>query len=196
MFQTQESQRSVGRFAWVMAWFGLVAGQLHALARHGTAEGSGDLEMPLTAAWSVPASEALAPLLEWGDPDLVYVTYGKVWLPVFVAFTLCAFLVHRRRAPRGFEKWAWRVTLTGYTAACVAVFLQYWTQWTSEFNVLFDVAWLVTVPAMLVTMLSSTLLGATLLVRRFRPLLPALLLVAAVPMAIGIVQVTSMGSAA
>ena len=29
-------EREIGRFAWFAAWFGLVIGQLHALARHRT----------------------------------------------------------------------------------------------------------------------------------------------------------------
>ena len=55
--------------------------------------------------------DLLAPLLDWGDPDLVYVTYGKIWFPVFLAFTLCALVVHRRRQPTGFEKWVWRLAI-------------------------------------------------------------------------------------
>lgn len=196
MLESLESQRRIGRGAWVMAWVGLVVGQLHALARFATADGREDLDLPLTAAWAAPAADRLAPLLEWGDPDLVYVTYGKVWLPVFVAFTLCAFVVHRHRRPTGFERWVWRVALTGYCMACLAVLLDYWTQWTGEYNVLFTVGWLVTVPGLLVTMLGSTALGATLLVRGFRPVLPALLLMAAIPLAFGILQVTSLGNAA
>ncbi len=46
--------REIGRFAWVMAWVGLVVGQLHALARFRTADGQEDLEYPLTAAWAEP----------------------------------------------------------------------------------------------------------------------------------------------
>ena len=38
MFESAETQRRIGRFAWVMAWVGLVVGQLHALARHNTAD--------------------------------------------------------------------------------------------------------------------------------------------------------------
>ena len=34
----RESAR-IGRFAWVMAWVGLVMGQLHALSRFATADG-------------------------------------------------------------------------------------------------------------------------------------------------------------
>lgn len=76
-----ENQRLIGRCAWVSAWVGLVAGQLHALSRFATSDGAEDLELPATAAWAVPAAKALSPLLDWGDADLVYVTYGKIWFP-------------------------------------------------------------------------------------------------------------------
>lgn len=194
--------RQIGRFAWLMAWVGLAVGQLHALARFETADGKEDLELPLTAAWAEPAADALRPLLDWADPDIVYVTYGKIWFPVFVAFTLCAFVVYRRRQAQGFERIAWRFALTGYTIACVGVFLDYWTQWTGNYEgdgieaALFTVAFAVTVPGLLLTLLGSTVLGITLLVKRFRPVAPALLLALMIPLVIGILQVTSLGSAA
>ena len=87
-----------------MAWVGLVVGQVHALSRFATAAGKYDLELPLTAASAEPATDLLAPLLTWAGPDVVYVAYGKVWFPVFAAFTLCAYAVYRRRQPGGFEK--------------------------------------------------------------------------------------------
>jgi len=192
----------IGRFAWVMAWVGLVVGQLHALSRFATADGQEDLELPLTAAWAEPTADVLAPLLNWADPDVVYVTYGKIWLPVFLAFTLCAFVVYRRRAPHGFERWAWRAALAAYVLACVGVFLDYWTQWTGNYNGdgieawFFGIGWLVALPGLLLTLLTSTVLGITLLVKRFRPRLPAVLLAFVIPLAFGILQVTSMGSAA
>ena len=194
--------REIGRWAWVMAWVGLVVGQLHALARFRTEDGKEDIaDYPLTAAWAVPADDLLSPLLGWADPDVVYVHYGKVWFPVFVAFTLCAVVVYRRRQPRGFEKWAWRLAIGAYCLACTAVFLDYWTQWTGDYEggvegMLFSLGWIVTIPGLLGTLLFSTVLGVTLLVKRFRPVLPALLLMLVIPLAIGILTVTSMGSAA
>jgi hypothetical protein len=194
--------REIGRFAWVMAWVGLVVGQLHALARFEPADGREDLELPLTAAWAEPAADVLRPLLDWADPDIVYITYGKIWFPVFLAFTLCAFVVYRRREPVRFEKWAWRFALTGYVVACVGVFLDYWTQWTGDYNgdglesTLFTVAFAVTVPGLLLTLLGSTMLGVTLLAKRFRPVSAALLLALMIPLAFGILEVTSLGSAA
>ena len=196
MFESATTQRRIGRFAWVMAWVGLVVGQLHALARHNTSDGREDLHSALTRAWSDPARTALRPLLDWGDPDLVYVTYGKIWLPVFVAFTLFAFVVRRRRQPVGFERWAWRIALTGYVWACLAVFGDYWTQWTGTPNALLDLSFLFGLPGLLLTLVGSTLLGIALLRNGLRPRSAAWLLTLTSPVAVAALQVTSMGSAA
>lgn len=191
-----EREALLGRFAWVMAWVGLVAGQLHALARFSVPENAEDLDSALTAFWAEPAMDLFAPLLRWGDPDLVYVTYGKIWFPVFLAFTLFAFVVHRQRRPRGFERLAWWPALAGYVLGTASTFVDYWTQWTGQYNVLFDVGWLLTLPAFLLILFGSTLLGLTLLARGARPVLPFLLLALELPLAFLIVMITSMGSAA
>jgi hypothetical protein len=171
-----DNQRLIGRCAWVAAWVGLVVGQLHALSRFATADGVEDLALPATAAWAVPVAKALSPLLAWGDADLVYVTYGKIWFPLFLAFTLCAFVIYMQRRPGLWKTWVWRVTLTGYVLACAGVFLDYWTQWTGNYNVLFEVGWIVSGAALLLTMVGSTVLGVTLLIRGSASRLPALLL--------------------
>jgi hypothetical protein len=194
---------TIGRFAWTMAWVGLVVGQLHALARFRTADGRKDLdEYPLTAAWAEPADDLLSPLLDWGSANLVYVTYGKIWLPVFAAFTLCAVVVHRRRRPEGFERWVWRAAIAVFAAATVGVFLDYWTQWTGHFEgdgieaTLFTVGTWVTFPSLLLMLPTVTVLGVTLLLKRFRPVGPAVLLTLMIPLALAITEVTSLGSAA
>lgn len=190
MLASAAAQRSVGRFAWVMAWVGLVVGELHALARHATAAGQEDLDQPLTRAWSVPASRALRPLLDWSDPDTVYLTYGKVWFPVFAAFTLCAFVIQRRRQPAGLERWAWRVSLTGYTIATLSVLGDYYTPWTDQSFLLLGV------PGLFISLLGSTLLGVVLVRHHFRPRVTAWLLALWFPLLIGILQLTSLGNAA
>jgi hypothetical protein len=190
----EEHRGAVGRTAWVMAWVALVGGQLHALSRFRTEDGKEDLELAGTAAWAEPVDDLLSPLLSWGDADLVYVTYGKLWLPVMLAILACALLVHRVRAPRGAERWVWRVVLLGYAGAAVGIALSYWTQWTGSYNALFDVAFLVTFPSILLTVLGSTLLGIVLLAKGFRPWLPALLVAATFPLALAITMVTSLGN--
>ena len=85
---------------WALAWFGLVAGQLHALARHAHASTAAMTStLGLTRAWSVPASEALAPLLTWSDPQTVYLTYGQSVDPRVrrvCAVRACVVRSHRR----------------------------------------------------------------------------------------------------
>src|SRR3954452_7426304 len=184
----------IGRFAWIMAWFALVAGQLHALARHRTADGKGDLDLATTRFWAEPAGRALRPLFDWGTPDVVYVTYGKIWLPVFAAFFLCAVLTFRRRRPTGFEKGVWWVVLVAYGVAVVDVFAEYWTSLTSVDYGLIDTVFLITLPAVLATMLGSSVLGISLLVKGFRPRASAWLLALTLPLAIVITMFTSMGN--
>jgi len=177
-----------------MAWVGLLAGQLHTLARHNTAEGRGDLEFGLTRLWSDPARSALGPLLNWASPDTVYLTYGKVWFPVVLAFTLLALVVRRARRPEGLEMWAWRIALLGYVWMTVGVFCEYWTQGIT-YNGFFETAFLIAVPGLLLTILGSTLLGVALLRADFRPKLAAWLLALEIPLAVGILQFTSLGNA-
>ncbi len=163
------NDRRIGQLAWVMAWVGLVVGQFHAMARHQTVDGKEDLEVWTTRVWSDPARDLFRPLLDWASPDAVYLTYGKIWFPVFAAFTACAFVLYRRRRPAGFEKFAWRFALIAYTWGCVAVLVTYWTQWTHETAVL-DLAFVfLDIPGLLLSMIGSTMLGITLI----RPRIPA-----------------------
>jgi hypothetical protein len=73
--------------------------------------------------------------------------------------------------------------------------VDYWTQWTGNYNVLFEVGWIVIVPTLLLTMVGSTVLGITLLVRGSAPRLPALLLALVIPLAWLILLATSLGNA-
>ncbi len=194
MFTTWQSRRTIGRFAWAMAWFGLVAGQLHALSRHQIADGKADLELPLTRFWAEPAGDVLRPLLDWANPDAVYLTYGKIWLPICAATALAAIVVYSSRSPQGFEKWAWRISIAGYVAVAVAVGATYWLQW-SHFTVMDDIGLAAEAPGILLTMFGSTALGISLLRQGFRPRTPAVLLALAIPGLFAISSVTSLGSA-
>lgn len=193
--ENEGSQRRIATFAWAMAWFGLVMGQLHALARFATADGKSDLESGIIRAWAVPAADWLSPLLDWASPDTVYFTYGKLWLPVFVGFTLAAFVVHHRRRSdgfRGIEKPAWRIVLTAYLLACVGVFAEYWTQWGAGNDALLEAVFVALMPVLLVTILGSSVLGLVLVRRGLG--VPAWLLVLAVPLLLAIAAVTSLGN--
>ena len=190
---TWSNRRLIGRAAWISAWATLVLGQLHALARHATEDGKADLDLPLTKVWAEPAADLFSPVLGWANPDAVYLTYGKIWAVSFAVLTVAALLSYRLRGPQGFEKAAWRISITGYALATFGVMTAYWTQW-AHYNAVFDAALALTLPGLAVSLLGSTMLGVSLLRRGFRPRATGWLLAAALPFGFVITEVTSMGS--
>jgi hypothetical protein len=179
--------RWISRLAWVMAAVGTVVGQVHALARAQAHPGD-FAESPLARAWGEPATRALRPLLDWSDPWTVYVTYGKIWLPVCLAFTAAAYLGYRRRRPVGPERRLWQIALAGYIAMTVSVFGDYFTPWMDQMFV-------VGIAAMLVIGLGGIPLGIVMLRNGFRPRTTPILLMAFLPLVFAITEVTSLGSA-
>lgn len=183
---TPTMARRISLAAWTMAAFGTVAGELHALARINSHPE--DLAYPLTRAWAMPAMDAVRPLLDWSDPYFVYWTYGKIWLPVCLAFAAAAYLVYRRRQPKGAEKWAWRVQLAAYAILTLSVAGDYYTPWTAQFFV----GGLV---ALALIALGGAVLGIMLVRSGFRPRTTAWLLILFLPFFFAITEVTSMGNA-
>jgi hypothetical protein len=181
--------RVAGTAAWTAAWVGLVLAPIHALSRFATADGAGDLESSVVRAWAEPAARLLRPLLSWSDVDTVYKTYGKLWLPLLLVATICAFVVRRGRRPRGVERWGWRITLAGYVIATLSLIGDYYTPWMDQ-SFLF-----VGIPAILTSVLGSTVLGIALLRRGFRPRVTAWLLAVWLPLFFGLSSVIAMGAA-
>ncbi|HYI52830.1 MAG TPA: hypothetical protein VEX57_02620 [Microlunatus sp.] len=180
--------RGICLFAWVMATAGTVIGQVHALARF--VDHPNDLvESPLTRVWAVPATRALQPLLDWSDPWTVYVTYGKIWAPVCVAFLAAAYLVYRRRRPTGVERRLWQVQLGAYAAMTVSVIGDYFTPWWMDQMFIFGIA------AMLVIGFGGVGLGVMMLRNGFRPRVTPVLLMTFIPFMFAVTSVTSLGSA-
>jgi hypothetical protein len=184
---TSSIARRISQVAWVMAAVGTVVGQVHALAR-AQAHPNDFAESPLARAWGEPATQALRPLLDWSDPWTVYITYGKIWLPVCLAFTAAAYLVYRRRSPVGAERRLWQVGLAGYAAITVSVFGDYFTPWIAQMFIL-------GIAAMLVIGLGGIPLGIVMLRNGFRPRITPILLMVFIPFMFAITELTSLGSA-
>ena len=183
----------IGKSAFAAACAGLVLGPVHALSRYATVAGAEDLELPGVRAWAEPAARLLDPLLSWAEPQTVYVTYGKLWLFVFGAMIACALLVWRGRHDagivRGVEKVGWWLALPAYALLTVGLVGVYWTPFLEEtFN-------LIAVPAMLLSIVGSLVLGIGLLRRRMRPLAAGILLVAFGPLLLVIPDLVALGSA-
>ena len=56
------------------------------------------INMAGTAHTAVAAAKVLSPLLGWRGADLVR-SPGKMWFPLFLASTLCAFVIYQRCRP-------------------------------------------------------------------------------------------------
>lgn len=169
--QSTNRGRVVGRLALYAAVAGTVLGPLHALARFATHDGAGDLKSGLVSSWAVPAARTFHGLLGWGSADTVYLTYGKVWLPIALAATVCAFAVRRARAPRGLERVGWWIALTGYVLVCAELLGSYYTPFLDQAFTFIGI------PGILVSVVGSTVLGVALLRGGFRPRSTAWLLV-------------------
>lgn len=183
-------ERLIGKAALTAAVVGTVVAPIHALSRYATEDGKEDLELPGVRTWAEPARDALLPLLDWSDADTVYLTWGKVWVFVFLAATVCAFTVRRQRAPRAVERWAWRFALTGYVLLTAQLLGSYWTPYLDE-SFLF-----LGLPGMLLGLIGSTALGVALLRRGFRPRTTAVLLATWIPLMIGLSNLFALGAAA
>lgn len=185
---TPTTARIISVSAWVMAGAGTVIGQVHALARAQAHPGDFE-ESPLARAWGEPAIRALRPLLDWSDPYTVYVSYGKIWIPVCLAFSAAAFLVYHHRRPRGAERRLWQLVLIGYAALTLSVCGDYLTPWWMDQMFVFGVG------AMLLIGLGGIPFGILLLRNGFRPRITPILMMIFLPFLFAITEVTSLGSA-
>ena len=98
---------------------------------------------------AVAAAKALSPLLGW--VTLILCMSLRQDLVPFVPRFRRVCVTYKQRRHGRWETWVWRVTLTGYLLACAGVFLDYWTQWTGNYNLLFQAGWIMTVPALVLT---------------------------------------------
>lgn len=188
---TPERAAALGRAAFWSAVWATALGPIHALARYATEDGKEDLELPGVRAWAEPARDALEPFLDWASADTVYLTYGKLWFPVFLLATLTALVVRGSRAEvHGAEKWGWRIASVGYVLATASLFGDYWTPWAEESFLLLGT------PGLLLSLVGSTVLGIGLLRRGFRPRASAVLLVLWIPLLIVISNLVALGAAA
>jgi hypothetical protein len=184
------------RLAWCTAWLAIPIAILNSLARFATDVGKEDVT-PLVSAWANPAKDFFAPLLNFADPNHVYVWYGMLWAPLFLIGLLCAVAVRRGRPSledRRTERWAWRVHLAGLSLFTLGTFTSYYGSWISQGAIGVGFAAFI-LPGYLVSLIGGTWLGVSLLRGAFRPRTTALMLALIVPLALAVNMVMSLGSA-
>lgn len=175
-----------GVYAAVAAAASLVLAPLLALAYFATPDGAGELETGTVSAWAEPARDAAGSLLTFASTDRVYSTYLQALAVLFPAILVCAWITRTRRPRDGgrLERWAWRVTLTGYAllvtgVLAVALVLVAAAPDAPVTNTIFLA---LVVPGTLLGTTGSTALGIALLRSGYRPRVTAWLLTLAFPL--------------
>lgn len=158
---------------------------LVATAYHRTEDGAGEPQAPWVRAWSEPLLNTFDGAFTWASAETVYLTYGKVYVIALVG-VLCAVVALRRvdTSESWLSRWAPRVALLAFGLMTVGVVGEYWTPWTDE------VFLFVSVPSLLLVVLSSPLLGAWLLRRHLGSRLGGWMVALTLP---GIVGLTLLG---
>jgi hypothetical protein len=180
--------RRSGLAAVVLAVASLPLAPLNALARMQTESGLSDLANPQASWWAEPALETLGPwLLDFADPDVVYVTYGKFYLLAVVAVLACALAAWSRRPAHlpWAERWGWRLTVVGYAVMCVGHVVAYWL-------LAVEAGFAVILLSMLIGIFGNVLLGFGLIRARFRPRLAAWVILLDLPLSVALVEMSTM----
>jgi hypothetical protein len=179
--------RRCGLAAFVLALASVPLAPLNALARMLTESGQSDIESSLASWWAKPTMRVVKPwLLDFSDPDTVYLTYGKFYAVALVGVLACV-LAARSRRPLPMsrtERWGWRLTIAGFVTV-LAGMIGFYYLWPVD--ALFGLNLL----GMLIGIFASILLGIGLLRGGFRPRLAAWVILLDLPLSIGLVSIST-----
>ncbi len=146
-----------------------------------------------TPPWEPALGALLGPLFAFASPDVVYATYGKLYLLVFLGFLLGLVALRTRRSAHAgrLEQWGYRLSLTGLALNLLGNIGDYWYRGGVGESGVDTLGFLLgTVLGLLLLVAGSALLGIGLLRAGTVPRLGAWLLVLASP---GIALLTLLG---
>ena len=156
---------------------GLLHSPFYAVAYFATEGGAESLEAPWVAAWSGAFRSLFEPLLTFAPPEDVYLSYGKLFLFMFLGWLAGLLALHARQAAYAgqLEKWGFRVALAGTVLGTLGSIGAYWigSVWWVAVNFSF-LAFLV--PALLLFNIGFPLFGIGTLGAKVAPRLGAWLL--------------------
>jgi hypothetical protein len=149
---------------------GLLHSPFYAVAYFATEGGAESLEAPWVAAWSGAFRSLFEPLLTFAPPEDVYLTYGKLFLFMFLGWLAGLLALHVRQGAYAgrLEKWGFRVALPGAVLGTLGSIGAYWigSVWSAAVNFSF-LAFLV--PALLLFNIGFPLFGFGTLRARVAP---------------------------
>jgi hypothetical protein len=159
--------RLTGLYTVVAAAAAALLSPLLALSYFATTEGVEELEAGTVSGWAEPARDVVGGLLTWASPDRVYSTYVQLFALLFPAVFLGARAVRARRPvpAGGFERWSWRIALTGYGMLALGLLIVAVGMVGAEpESPVIDAGFMALMfPGMLIGAIGSTMLGIALL---------------------------------
>jgi hypothetical protein len=87
-----------------------------------------DATSPWVRAWAEPARDLLDPLLTFASPDVVRVTYFKLFLFIVLGMLAGVVGLHASQAQHGgrLERWSFRASFVGLLLLTIGAFSGYW----------------------------------------------------------------------
>jgi hypothetical protein len=149
-----EQVRLTGLAAMVGGALGVLVSPLYSLAYFATDDGAAEAESAWVQAWAEPARDLLDPLLTFASPDVVRLTYGKLFLFIWMGILAGLVGLHARHAGRGgrLERWGFRASAVGLVLLVVGAFAGFWLELELAF-----IAFLV--PGLLLLVFGSSIFG-------------------------------------
>lgn len=180
--------RLTGLAAMVGGALGVLVSPLYSLAYFASSDGVAETQSAATQAWAEPARDLLEPLLTFASADVVRITYGKLWLLVWMGMLVGLVGLHARHARQGGrpERWGFRVSFAGLLLLVIGAF-GFWLDFALDF-----VAFLV-FPGLLLLALGSPIFGLGTWRAGLAPRTGALLLVVGGPAVLVISEVATLG---
>jgi hypothetical protein len=181
--------RLMGLAAMVGGALGVLVSPFYSLAYFASSDGASDGEgNAAQQAWAEPARDFLEPLLTFASADVVRVTYGKLWLLVWMGMLAGLVALHARHAGKGgrLERWGFRTSFAGLLLLVTGAF-GFWLEFALDFA-----AFLV-FPGLLLVVLGSPIFGLGTWRAGVAPRIGALLLVVGGPALLVISEIATLG---
>jgi hypothetical protein len=117
-----------GLAAMVGGALGVVWAPLYSLAYFASSDGTADAQSAGVRAWAEPARDLLDPVLTFASPDVVRVTYFKLFLFIVVGLLAGVVGLHARQAGHGgrLERWGFRTSFVGLLLLAIGALSAYW----------------------------------------------------------------------
>jgi hypothetical protein len=146
--------RVAGLAAMVGGALGVLVSPLYSLAYFATEDGAADADSAWVQAWAEPARDLLGSLLTFASPDVVRLTYGKLFLFIWLGMLAGLVGLHARHAGQGgrLERWGFRATAFGLMLLVIGAFAGFWLELELAFFAFL-------VPGLLLLVFGSSIFG-------------------------------------